>query len=97
MNIRGREEVLGALQTFKDVYESQFNKPLNYSEALGIVLEILEEKQRQVIKQRFMDFHPHDLMTVIAELRSYAHKNAVSEEITLQEPKRRGRPKNDKR
>jgi hypothetical protein len=45
MNIRGREEVLGALQTFKDVYESQFNKPLNYSEALGIVLDILEENK----------------------------------------------------
>lgn len=97
MNIRGREEVLGALQTFKDVYENQFNKPLNYAEALGIVLEILEDKQRQVIKQRFLDFHPHDLMTVIAELRSYAHKNAYNVQASDQPKKKRGRPKNDKR
>ena len=91
MRIRGREEIQGSLQTFKDVYEAQFDKPLDNQRAIEIITQMLSRKELEAIQQRFFDFHPQDLKTVIELLQP------VEKPVEIQEKPKRGRPKNDQR
>lgn len=91
MRLRGREEIQGSLQAFKDVYENQFDKPLDNQRAIEIITQMLSRKELESIQQRFFDFHPQDLKTVIELLQP------VEKPVEIQEKPKRGRPKNDKR
>lgn len=65
MRVRGREEIEGSLQAFKDVYEAQFGKPFEADKAIDVIKQMLERKEIEVIQQRFFDFHPKDLQEII--------------------------------
>lgn len=84
MRLRGKEEVQGSLQTFMDVYQSQFNKPLDTNKAIEIIAQMLAKKENEAIQQRFFDFHPQDLK-VLMELLKPVEKSVE----TVEKPKRR--------
>jgi hypothetical protein len=65
MRVRGREEIEGSLQAFKDVYEAQFGKPFEADKAIDVIKQMLERKEIEVIQQRFFDFHPKELQEII--------------------------------
>ena len=84
MKIRVREELQGSLQTFIDVYEAQFDKPLDNLKAIEIISQMLSKREIEAIQQRFFDFHPQDLKTVIELLqpkpKTVKHNNKITRE-----------------
>ena len=87
MKLRGREEVEGSLEAFKDVYEAQFDKPLDNPKAVEIISQMLSKRETETIQQRFFDFHPQDLKTVIELLQP------VEKPVETVDKPKRGRPK----
>lgn len=83
MKIRGHEEIQGSLQTFRDVYKDQFGKDLDNAKAVEIITQMLSKRELEVIQQRFFDFRPQDLKTLIEMLNTKPEEPEVeSSQIT---------------
>lgn len=82
MRVRGREEIEGSLQAFKDVYEAQFGKKLSLGAVQSMAYMLLDEKEQEILRQRFFDFHPKDLQTLIEMCREIIDRTASSPEIS---------------
>lgn len=84
MKLRGREEVEGSLEAFKDVYEAQFDKPLDNAKAVEIISQMLSKRETETIQQRFFDFHPQDLKALLELLqpktKTVKHNNKITRE-----------------
>lgn len=92
MRIRGREEIEGSLQAFKDVYEAQFGKPFNAQKAIEVVQQLLEHKEVEIIQQRFFDFHPKDLQEII-QILNWCNTPIETQVAPKIETKNRGKVK----
>ena len=92
MRVRGREEIEGSLQAFKDVYEAQFGKPFDAKKAIEVIKQMLERKEVEIIQQRFFDFHPKDLQEIIRIL-NWCNTPIEVQDAPKIEPKTRGKAK----
>ena len=93
MRVRGREEIEGSLQAFKDVYEAQFGKKLSLGTVQSMAYILLDEKEREILRQRFFDFHPKDLQTLIEMCREIIDRPTPVEVAPKIESKNRGKVK----
>lgn len=94
MRDRSSEELDAILQAFPDVFESQFGKPLVSGVVESILQEILQEKEKEVIRLRFLDFSPRNLREMLHKIKTKPQNIDTVITIDLVEPKKRGRPKN---
>ena len=67
--MRSKEELREIISIFRDVFEDHTGHELNLAELRYVVSELLEEKERFLMKQRFLDFKPIELRMLQDELR----------------------------
>jgi DNA-directed RNA polymerase subunit F len=68
MKNRSQEEIDAILQTFPDVFEDLTGKKLTKEQVSEVITEILKLKERDIIKQRFLDFSPFNLREILKSL-----------------------------
>lgn len=62
---RSEEEIADVIAIFRDVFEDQMGTPITDDQLRNIIKEILSEREKQLIKLRFMDFSPRNLRQVL--------------------------------
>ena len=70
MKNRSKEEIDAILQTFPDVFEDLTGNKLTSEQVTEVITEILKLKERDIIRQRFLDFSPLNLREVLKLLNT---------------------------
>lgn len=70
MRDRSPEELDAILQAFPDIFEAQFGKSINPALIERVLTDLLNEKELDLIKQRFFDFSPSNLREIIERIKT---------------------------
>lgn len=70
MRDRSPEELDAILQAFPDIFEAQFGKSINPALIEKVLTDLLNEKELDLIKQRFFDFSPANLREIIERIKT---------------------------
>ncbi len=83
--MRSKEEIQEIISIFKDVFEDQTGKVLTMETFRDTIRDLLIEKEKIIIKQRFMDFKPRELRSVLIMTHQEIEKETTKEPDQIQE------------
>lgn len=70
MRDRSSEELDGVLQAFPDVFEKEVGQPLDLNTFETVLATMIKEKAENLIRQRFFEYKPHDIKTLIERFKN---------------------------
>ena len=79
MRNRSREELEAILQSFPDVFEAQMGVKLTVEKLKTILINKLEEQERFLLQQRFIDFTPQSIRAMLQMVEEYNVKHEEQE------------------
>lgn len=68
MTDRSKEEIRDILATWPDAFEKSFGKKMDETVMRTVINNILQQKEIDLIRQRFFDFTPQNLRQIIEML-----------------------------
>lgn len=78
---RSKEEILDVLQFWPDAFRESFGKELDKETLKSVLKQILQDKELEIIRQRFFDFSPKNIREIIEILEIKPKEQKASKKL----------------